>query len=82
MAREKGALRNLLGIKNKREIDLAEAEALKRATDRLVQSFDVHHRLLCEAGIGICTAEAQRAQRKSPKNSKLNKSSVNSVSLW
>src|SRR3990172_5238879 len=39
-------------------------------------------RLLCEAAIGVCTAEAQRAQRKSPKNSNLNKSSVNSVSLW
>ena len=39
-------------------------------------------RLLCEAAIGVCTAEAQRAQRKSPKNSNLNKPSVNFVSLW
>jgi len=38
-------------------------------------------RLLCEAGIGVCTAEAQRAQRKSPKNSNSNKSSVNSLLL-
>ena len=47
---------------------------------------------MCEAGIGVCTAdppkdgsarifkaEAQRAQRKSPKNTNLNKPSVNSV---
>jgi len=47
-------------------------------------------RLLCEAGLGVCTAEApfdaaqdrRRAQRKSPKKSNLNKLSVNSVSLW
>jgi len=38
-------------------------------------------RLLCEAGIAVCTAEAQRARRKSPKNSKSNKSPVNSVLL-
>ncbi len=31
-------LSNLLGIKSKREMDLAEAEALKRATDVLVES--------------------------------------------
>jgi cell filamentation protein len=37
-------LRNLLGIKSKREMDLAEAEALKRATDALVESYDVGHR--------------------------------------
>src|SRR3990172_12834957 len=30
-------------------------------------------------GLGNCTAGAQRAQRKSPKNSNLNKRSVNSV---
>ena len=37
-------VRNLLGIKSKREMDLAEAEALKRATDALVESYDVGHR--------------------------------------
>jgi cell filamentation protein len=37
-------LRNLLAITSKREMDLAEAEALKRATDALVRSYDVHHR--------------------------------------
>ena len=41
-------LRNLLGIKSKREMDLAEAEALKRATDTLVQSYDAHHRFTTE----------------------------------
>ena len=41
-------LRNLLGIKSKREMDLAEAEALKRATDKLVQSYDAHHRFTAE----------------------------------
>ena len=37
-------LRNLLAITSKREMDLAEAEALKRATDTLVRSYDIHHR--------------------------------------
>ncbi len=37
-------LRNLLEIGSKQEMDLAEAEALKRATDTLVQSYDVRHR--------------------------------------
>jgi len=37
-------LRNLLAITGKREMDLAEAEALKRATDALVRSYDIHHR--------------------------------------
>ena len=37
-------LRNLLAITSKREMDLAEAEALKRATDTLIRSYDIHHR--------------------------------------
>lgn len=37
-------LRNLLAITSKREMDLAEAEALKRTTDTLVRSYDIHHR--------------------------------------
>lgn len=41
-------LKNLLGIKRKREMDLAEAEALKRATDTLVRSYDIHHRFTAE----------------------------------
>jgi cell filamentation protein len=41
-------LRNLLAITGKREMDLAEAEALKRATDTLVRSYDIHHRFTAE----------------------------------
>jgi cell filamentation protein len=37
-------LRNLLAITSKREMDLAEAEALKRATDTQIRSYDIHHR--------------------------------------
>jgi len=37
-------LRNLVAITGKREMDLAEAEALKRATDTLVRGYDIHHR--------------------------------------
>jgi hypothetical protein len=37
--------------------------------------------LLYEAGLGDCTAEAQRAQRKFSQNGNLNKPSVNSVLL-
>ena len=41
-------LRNLLAITSKREMDLAEAKALKRATDTLVRSYDIHHRFPAE----------------------------------
>jgi len=41
-------LKNLLAITTKREMDLAEAEALKRATDTLVRSYDIHHRFTAE----------------------------------
>jgi cell filamentation protein len=41
-------LRNLLEIRSKREMDLAEAKSLKRATDTLVKSYDVHHRFTAE----------------------------------
>ena len=37
-------LRNLLALTGKREMGLAEAEALKRATDTLVRSYDIEHR--------------------------------------
>jgi len=37
-------LKNLLAITTKREMDLAEAEALKKATDTLVRSYDIQHR--------------------------------------
>src|SRR3990172_5370666 len=41
-------LRNLLAITGKREMDLAEAEALKKATDTLVRSYDIQHRSTAE----------------------------------
>jgi len=41
-------LKNLLAITGKREMDLAEAEALKRATDTLVRSYDIEHRFTAE----------------------------------
>ena len=41
-------LRNLLAITGKREMDLAEAEALKKATDTLVRSYDIQHRFTAE----------------------------------
>jgi cell filamentation protein len=34
-------LKNLLAITGKREMDLAETEALKRATDALVRSYEL-----------------------------------------
>lgn len=37
-------LRNLRAITSKLEMDLAEAEALKKATDTLVRSYDIHRR--------------------------------------
>jgi cell filamentation protein len=37
-------LRNLLGIKRKREMNLVEARELRRAIDELIQSFDQQHR--------------------------------------
>jgi cell filamentation protein len=41
-------LKNLPAITGKREMDLAETEALKRATDALVRSYDIHHRFTAE----------------------------------
>jgi cell filamentation protein len=41
-------LKNLLAITAKREMDLAEAEALKKATDTLVRSYDFQHRFTAE----------------------------------
>jgi len=41
-------LKNLLAITTKRKMDLAEAEALKRATDTLVRSYDIQHRFTAE----------------------------------
>jgi hypothetical protein len=37
-------LKNLVGIKSKREMDVAEAKALKRAVDELVRTYDKDHR--------------------------------------
>ena len=37
-------LKNLLGIKRKREMNLVEARELRRAVDELIQSFDQQHR--------------------------------------
>lgn len=37
-------LKNLLGIKDKREMDRVEAEALKRGTDALIRTYDAQHR--------------------------------------
>lgn len=37
-------LRNLLGIKRKREMNQVEARELRRAVDELIQSFDERHR--------------------------------------
>ena len=37
-------LKNLLRIKDKREMDRVEAEALKRATDTLIRTYDAQHR--------------------------------------
>jgi len=37
-------LKNLLGIKSKREMDAAEAKALKRAVDELVRTYDRDNR--------------------------------------
>lgn len=36
-------LKNLLGIRDKREIDCVEAEALKRATDTFIRTYDAQH---------------------------------------
>ena len=41
-------LKNLLAITTKREMDLAEAEALKKATDTLVRRYDIQHRFTAE----------------------------------
>jgi len=37
-------LRNLLGIKKKRQMDDAEVEALRRAVDTLLHRYDKNHR--------------------------------------
>jgi len=37
-------LKNLLGIKRKREMNLVEARELRRAVDELIQGFDQRHR--------------------------------------
>jgi cell filamentation protein len=37
-------LKNLLGIKDKREMDRVEAEALKQATDTVIRTYDAQHR--------------------------------------
>jgi cell filamentation protein len=37
-------LKNLLGIKSKREMDRIEAQALKAAVDRLLNKYDLDHR--------------------------------------
>jgi cell filamentation protein len=37
-------LKNLLGIKTKREMDRIEAQALKAAVDRLLKKYDLDHR--------------------------------------
>lgn len=47
----KQVLRNLLGIKSKREMDVAEAKALKRAVDELVRTYDKDHRF---TAVDIC----------------------------
>ena len=41
-------LKNLLAITSKREMDLVEAEALKKATDTLLRSYDIQHRFTAE----------------------------------
>ena len=40
----KRVLKNLLGIKRKREMDQAEGDALRTATDRFLHTFDEKHR--------------------------------------
>lgn len=37
-------LRNLLGLKSQRAMDRVEAEALERATDALIKTYDAAHR--------------------------------------
>ena len=41
-------LKNLRGITNKREMDRAEAEALGRATDTLIKTYDAQHRFTAD----------------------------------
>ena len=49
-------LKNLLGIKAKRAMDRAEAEALGRATDALIKTYDAQHRFTAD---DICTMHRQ-----------------------
>ena len=44
-------LKNLLGIKSKREMDVAEAKALKRTVDELVRTYEKDHRF---TAVDIC----------------------------
>jgi cell filamentation protein len=42
----KRVLKNLLGIRRKREMDEVEAAALKKTTDKFLHTFDAGHRLI------------------------------------